>query len=845
MKSPNTAMMTLPTTLERGGDFSKTLNKSGAMVTIYDPSTTVLDVAKNTSSRTPFPGNVIPAARIDSTAKMMMGDIWGPNNAGDDLAGSNNFKTSYAWPVKNWNLTNRTDWNASDRLKVFGRYSMFKTVLDTQDYTPNHSRAMTNDNGGAMDAFNVAGDFVYTVSPQTVVNFRGSYTLTHDDYSAPKYTVGEKGLQGFWPNNPWYKSYLENMPAVYYPQLSMTGLGSRTFAFGKANYWFGHPEQYAFSGKVSHAHGSHYLKAGAEYRNYISEGIYPNFMSFYFSQTNTADNYLKPNTNVSGNTWASFLLGALDPGSSTVNKYPWQSMHYPYIGGFVHDDWKLNRRVTINLGLRYEWESGPYDAKDQFSRYLDLTVPNTVMQANTPAMPSDVLALSTPKYNGAWIFTDSSHRKAYISQKDIFLPRAGVAIRLRDNTALNIGFGRYVSLGAMQANTMSRTNYFSGFSATSNPLPAVQGVPQAYLADPFPTATNPLQPTVGKSYGVYTNLGNSVRFLDQNYRSQINDRFNIGIKTEIPFHFTVDATWFMNVGRHVQHDNVDLNLADPNLYYTYKAQLAASTANPFYNYLTVDKFPGSLRNSARVTKWSLMKPYPQYGGIYKNQVGDWRSRYQALQLRVQRTYTSGGSILIAYNYNHQRDEAYFNDVQQYVNQVFWLGTGNPHHRLTVAGSYELPVGRKRKLGSGMHPVLEAFAGGWQLNGIYTFRSGNFLTFPKGTVSGNPVISNPGPSKWFNTDAFSIPDTYTPRYNPYHYSDITGPTFWNLDGTISKKFQITERYSLQFALEAYNLTNSFMWADPSMTIGSNTFGRSTAQATGNLGRQLQYTLRLTF
>ncbi|MEN6604785.1 MAG: hypothetical protein ABFD86_20415, partial [Bryobacteraceae bacterium] len=716
---------------------------------------------------------------------------------------------------------------------------------DTDNYTPNQSRAMTSDNGGIMDAYNGAGDIVYTASSRTVFNFRGSYTLTHDDYSAPKYAVGEQGLQEFWPNKPWYKSYLENMPAIYYPQLTMTGMGSRSFTFGKANYWVGHPNQYAFSGKMSHARGSHYLKAGAEYRKFISEGIYPNFMSFYFSQTNTADSYLKPNTNISGNTWASFLLGALDPSSTSVSKYPYQSMRYPYIGGFVHDDWKLNRRVTVNLGLRYEWESGPYDQNDQFSRYLDLTVPNTLMQQNTPSMPADVLALSTPKYNGAWIFTDSNNRKAYISQKNIFLPRAGVAIRLRDNAALNIGFGRYAALGSMQANTMSRTNYFSGFSAISTPLAAVQGIPQTYLADPFPSGVNPLQATVGKSYGAYTNLGNTVRFFDQNYRAQINDRINIGIKTEIPLHFTVDATWFMNFGRHVQHDNVDQNLADPNLYYTYKAKLAVAVPNPFYNYLTPATFPGSQRNAASVTKWSLLRPYPQYGGIYMNQVGDWRSRYQALQLRLQRTYSSGASILVAYNYNQERNEAYFNDVQQYVNQVFWQGSSNPRHRLNIAGSYDIPVGRGRKIGSGMHPVFDAVVGGWQLNGIYSFRSGTILTFPKANVSGDPAIANQSPSQWFNTAAFSIPDTYTPRSNPYIYAGINGPLFWNLDGTVSKKFRVTERSSLQFAFEAYNLTNSFMWYDPGLTVGSATFGRLTAQATGNQGREMQYTLRFTF
>lgn len=202
-KEPRDTLRTVPTDLERNGDFSKSLNRAGGLRTIFDPSTTVLDVATNTASRQPFAGNVIPASRMDPTARRIMQDFWGPNNPGDDLSGSNNFKASYAWPMKNYNFSNRTDWNISDKLKVFGRYSRFKTTLDQENYTPNNSRAMPNDNGGVMNSRNVAGDAVWTQSARTVWNFRGSFSSLEDDYSAPAAAVGEQGLAEFWPNNPW------------------------------------------------------------------------------------------------------------------------------------------------------------------------------------------------------------------------------------------------------------------------------------------------------------------------------------------------------------------------------------------------------------------------------------------------------------------------------------------------------------------------------------------------------------------------------------------------------------------------------------------------------------------
>jgi hypothetical protein len=196
------------------------------------------------------------------------------------------------------------------------------------------------------------------MSPTTVFNFRGSYAMLEDDYSAPEYAVGEKGLAEFWPNNPWYTPYVKDMPLVYYPNIIINGQTSSSY--GKGSYWFQHPHHYSFSGKISHQRGSHYLKAGAEYRYHVGIGIFPNLMNFNFYPDSTASTYLSPNTALSGDAHASFLLGVVDQ-RSTARGYPFQTMRAPFIGTFIHDDWKITRRLTLNLGLRYEWESGPYD----------------------------------------------------------------------------------------------------------------------------------------------------------------------------------------------------------------------------------------------------------------------------------------------------------------------------------------------------------------------------------------------------------------------------------------------------------------------------------------------------
>jgi hypothetical protein len=202
-------------------------------------------------------------------------------------------------------------------------------------------------------------------------------------------------------------------------------------------------------------------------------------------------------------------------------------------------------------------------------------------------------------------------------------------------------------------------------------------------------------------------------------------------------------------------------------------------------------------------------------------------------------------VLFAYNYNQERNESFFNDIAEYANQVFWLPSNNARHRATIAGTYEVPVGKGKHLGSNMHPILNGAFGNWQLSGIYTYRSGEFLRFNAAEVVGDVMIDNPGPQGWFNTDAFRVLPAFTPRTNPYQYDGATGPIMWNVDATVSKIFPIKERYRLEFRMEAYNLTNSLMWANPNMTVGNALFGRSTAQAQGNRGREMQYTLRLQF
>jgi hypothetical protein len=826
-------ILTLPTELERAGDFSRSLTTTGAVRVIYDPWTTQLDSAGRVT-RTPFAGNVIPASRIDPTSKRVLQDLWLPNGPGDDLTGLNNFKKGFPRYHRYWNFSDRADWNINDKWKVFGRYSRFINDYQPENYANSPAVPV---NGGIMASRSIAIDSVYTLSPATVVNARFGYTNLVDDLDTPSTELTEEQLASFWPGNSWYKPYTANIETLYYPQVTMVGGSS----FGRGAPWVQRASSYSYHGKVSHSRGIHQFKGGFEHRRASGLQHNPYPFRFDFSPVQTADTYIAPDTRLRGNAFATFLLGALEGSSQSQFVSP-LDLRANFYGAYFQDDIRLTRSITLNLGLRYEVETGIRDTEDRVSRYLDLSSPIPEMQAQPPVIPPSVTSIQTEpyKFNGAWVFTDSGNRNAYTTPRDRFMPRAGIAVRLNDKTALRVGYSRFVLPAEVMSSSFDPLPTY-GFNAATNVEPVLQGVPGARLNNPFP-ASNPLILPVGKAYGRYTNLGDNANWIGPELVTGINDRFNFSIQRQLPSEIVLDATFFANYG-HGHAYTRQLNMMDPALSYRYKADLSRSIPNPFYQYLTPDKFPGQLRNRANVTVASLLVPYPQYLTLSRNLVSGVHDRYRALQLRLQRSSARGYTFLWAYNYNRQKTEAFFNSDDTYADRLTYQTSNNPRHRMTLAGTYELPFGKGQRMLNSLHPVVNGVLGGWSLSGIYSFSSGQFVRFGQAIIEGSPAIDNPTRDRWWDTSKFTRPEPFTPRVNPWQYAGVTGPSNWSADLTLAKFFPITERVRIEFRMEAYNVTNSFIPSAPIADVLNTAFGRSTNQ--GNLGRELQYTARLHF
>jgi hypothetical protein len=854
---------TLPSALERQGDFSKSLNADGSLRVIYDPLTTRLGTDGKTFIRTPFEGNKIPSTRWDSVATKIMGGLWEPNNAGDDKTGLNNFKYNEARTFRYYNYSTRADWQISDDWKMFGRVSRFKTDQDADDFTQGQDPLkLRNVTGSRRNGWNIAADTVYTFSPSTSINVRGAFYKVEDKRDYPDMNVGDYG--SFWSNN-WYQPYMEGRPLVYAPYIVVDSTARGLF--GVNNFWYQEPEGYSLHARFNKYFTRHFVKIGTEVRWKRGQAARFRFGQFQFIPRETANTFASPNTKT-GSPWASFLLGAMDPANSLVQYTPMQKANTEMYSVYIQDDFKVSHNLTLNLGLRYEYEGGYWDPLDRIQQELDLTDPIPGLQAAIdPRIPADVkakMAESTGQkshiYNGAFRFTSPDSKRGTKAYNLQFMPRIGVAWRLDQKSAIRAGYGRFytpVSL-IMPDRDANGELPLGAFTPVTNALPSLQGVPQAYFANPFPQG---LTPAYGKQYGRYTLLGDPVTIDRYEQKTPISDRVNLSLQRELPGKIVADVTYFINFVSRDQWTR-QLNIADPRLSYKYGADLTKTVDNPFYNYGTVDVFPGALRRQAKVSVGSLLVPYPQYGAILETAADARKSRYQSFQLRLQRPFSKGIQFLATYAYSNQRTQIYWDIQDEYDGKLSWAngtysppgGTGtnlafaiDPTQRFTAATTLEIPVGRGRALLAGMSPVLDTIIGGWQIAGTYTLGSGQRLVF--GTMVAPSSVEKIGKSGagqyWFNVDGFERQPAYTRRSNPWYYDNLTGPGYANVDLALSKRVQITERFKLEARLEAYNALNGMNWANPTLDITKSDFGRTNAQATGYYGRQLQYSIRFQF
>ncbi len=840
-------MTTVPTAAQRQGNFSNFADNG----IIYDPLTTVPDPNHPGSYiRQPFAGNVVPANRFDSTATALLPLMFPAPNTPGTASGTNNWAGNSSAGGENAEVVARVDHTISDRQHLFGRYTYWGNT--NLPINPLGNGICADRCSEKYSNNNVALDYVNIITPTTVLSIRASFLRFVFDRTPLNlgFDISKIG----WPAS--LKSQIQ-YPVL--PTPSITGYdpllpnGTTFFALmGGTSVITARSDMARIAGDLTKIIGSHAFKFGGEFEAMTLNSTLNNTSSgfFTFTQNFTASSPLNP---VGGSGLASFLLGFPASGSASETYEPSGAMHYPAL--FAQDDWKVTHKLTLNLGLRWEVEE-PFTERYNRLSYFDPSVISPLTQQAGLNYPGSIELVDSPTRSSRTNVNPNYHQ---------FSPRTGFAYQLAPKTVIRAGYGIFWLPNEVAQGSFPSFNPINNFSTPFTASIDGNLTPSGHLSNPFPQGIG--QPTGRNASFQQAFFGQSFsEFLPTN-PSSYAQQWNFNIQQQLGSGVLFDLAYVGSKGTHLPFSSGLINqLPDQDLALGNK--LLTSVANPFYGLVTL----GSLA-APTIPYGQLLRPFPQYNSLSATSYSGGDSTYEALQLKVEKRFAAGASILVAYSFSKLiSDTDSLNSFLESNGQGTvqdWnnlrgdksLASFDVPQRLVVSYVIDLPFGK----GHRFLPHLPGFAnqviGGWGLQGITTYQNGFplHLTAAQNTsnsynsslrpnVGGNTSLSGSRESrlcKWFNTAAFSQPAPFTfgdeSRNDPNLQAD--GVSNWDL--SLFKNFALSrnERFGMQFRAEVYNLTNRAQFSAPGQIFGTSQFGQVSGQA--NLPRLIQFALRMKF
>jgi Carboxypeptidase regulatory-like domain/TonB dependent receptor len=857
---PEPEQFTVPTEAQRNGDFSALLAQG---ITIYDPATARL--VDGRVVRTPFANNVIPSNRISPIAREYLKFYPLPNQAGD-AQGRNNFISSQPRGDDFYSISTRVDHQINGAQKIFGRYSR----NDRVEYRGNWTGELNgiNPTGNFLyrinDALNI--DHVWTMNSTTLLNVRGSWSQ-FDEPSIRQH-------QGVYdPANLGFSSQTTALfgGARYLPRFDLdaySDLGDSFAGFTKSNI-------YSFQPTMTRIMGNHSFRAGYDFRIYREQSV-PNVAAageyqFRGDFTRERDN----STNAAiGQDLAAFLLG--QPTGGRIDRSADRFNQSIYQAVFFQDDWKISDKLTLNLGLRYDYEGAPTERDNRNVRGFDpnaeLAITNAA-QAAYAANPIPQIAPSAFRVRGGLGFANDQNRGFWNTDKNNIQPRLGLAYQVNDKTVIRGGWAIYTVPAVIDGVRQP------GFSQPTPIVPTLDNglTFQATLFNPFPNgAAEPPGSSLGPNTFVGRQLpdtGNqTIRFMDDlNYRNPQAMRWAFTVQRELGAQWVLDASYVGNRGYDLTTE-YELNALPREFLTTSSVRddttinfLTANVTNPFRGLL-----PGEGLNSSTVQRHQLLRPYPQFLNIQGRRY-DGKNRYDAGQFRLERRFRDGYSMIVSYTVSRLREQlSLLNDTDaEYEDRI---ARNDIPHRLVLNPLIELPFGRDRKFGRDVNPFVNALIGDWNVSIQYQWQSGRPLdlnernvyfngdpTQLKADYSGDPDqpvfdISNfyfhdaavqtngvDDPTKQRNDTRIRLERNI--RTFPSRLSNLHGPQLNYMDISFVKGIQLAGRVRAQLHLELYNAFNQVFYSDPNTDPRNSNFGKVTQQ--NNLPRNFQIGTKVTF
>jgi hypothetical protein len=832
---------TVPTLLQRSGDFSQTYGPNGNLITIYNPYTTTYNAATQTYSRTAYAGNKILPSQMSTVGQNILNYYPLPNAVGNSLTNANNY---YATGTVNtqtiaWDV--RVDHTISDRQKIFGRYSNRYYDANPGPLFPTADVPAEGLINGMDYSRGITAGYSFAMTPRTLFDVRLGFARTLYNY-----LNNGLGYQDSTLGLPGSIDAASGVTALF-PQVSVAGYDTLGNNGQRHNAFM----TYALLSSVTLERGKHIFKAGFDGRmirvndNEASYGA----GGFTFGTNFTQGPNAATTSAYDGDALASMLIG-LGTGY-VIQDYKDVATQSYYFAEYLQDDWRITPKLTVNLGVRYDLDS-PRTERYNRMNYFNPTV----------ASPLDT---AVNGLTGGLVFVgvNGVSRHQYIVDWNNVAPRFGFSYSMNDAMVLHGGAGVVYGPSTQQAagtvgpygyrvqtNWVSSLDGITPYQCPAAPAPCLGG----NLDNPFPQGfTTP----PGSSQGLLTSVGTDIEGVLQRDATPYSIQWGLDLQMKFPAAIIGDIAYVGNRGRQlIQSGEGGLDLDQlPSQDLSLGSALNNSVANPFYGQITT----GTLAAST-TTREQLLTRYPQYLEMWPLRAQGGDSQYDAMQLSLNKRLSQGVQMQVSYAWaknftNGTTHQDSFHPMADYA-----VASQDIHQRFVASYIYQLPFGRGRRFGGHMNAWEDALGGGWQINGITTLEGGTPLqisatnslsNFDYQTLYANWNRQNPaysGPAqyryqKYFNTADFSQPAAYTLGNGPAYYNQLRGPGLDSTDFSLFKEFRSDRRVKVQVRAEAFNVFNHPQFSSPNTTVTSASFGTITSQA--NTPRQIQFGVKALF
>jgi hypothetical protein len=855
----------MPTEAMRAGNFSGVTNAAGQPVIIYDPLT-----------RLPFPGNVIPANRINPVAAAMAKYLPLPDVSRDN--GSANYtRTSLIKSKLTQEYTTKVEHKFNDKVSLSGFYLYNKSDEPCANYFGSADQTEPT-------RFADPLDYILKRRPQ-IVAVNNTWVLSDSAVMALRY-----GMTTFPDNNTlsidfdpatlgFSQTFLGQMAVKKFPSVRIRGYDAfAAQTLGAINPTEVNWKSQSANGTFSKFVGTHTFKLGADYRtiglDFFAPGNGAGFFEFDKDITSSNGGNGSP---LDGNSFASFLLGF--PSSlgaagreSSISLSTPLNIFTNYFGGYVQDDWRVSSKFTVNYGLRLEHETGLAERDNNFTVGFDSNATNALSTVAIPADPVAGVGARTVKGGLMYAGVDGNPTTQGNPPALKWSPRVGAVYSLNTNTVIRAGYGLYWAPYNYPAASTATNNYGQvGYSQNTTLVQSAPGtVPTTSITNPFPTGL--VQPS-GNTRGTLSGVGTTFSYVDQNSTAPRVQQYSVDIQRELPGSQAISFGYSGSRGDHLGLGGsndvpVNINQLDPK-YMSLGARLNDSLPNPFFGNVNA----GPLATRATLTRAQLLRPYPQFLDVNARHVLEGKSRYNAAVIEWTKRLNHGWGGRISYTYSVLKDNLIgegnfytaggFNPLNNY-NYIPGSSYYNPDvdytyslldvpHRVIIAPVVELPFGKGKKWGSDSS-AAEWILGGWTLSAAINMQQGFPLSVQQadntGTFSAvqrpNLVpgadLTTPGSyedrlasadhptATWINPAAFTTAAPFTYGNAPRTITDLRSPNQYNVDGVFIKNLRFGTR-SAQIKIEMLNLLNrvNVRALQGRNTVGNSNFGQTVTQA----------------